>query len=860
MHLKSLLILIGCFFTLNSKGLAQTFTDADHRPFPPEISVEWKVETNFLDDGSRYRAQLRIENNSNIDLRDSGWALYFNYLGVIDPESVPSEIDITLINGNFYKLEPTKGFEGITAGEQFVIPFEAPGSKIKETDAPSGLYFVFGDGGKIQPVRDVKVAPFTKKQQTRRGPADNLPLPDAELRYNQNASLSHLPPGSVGKILPTPKSVEQRKGAFRLNGSVSIGYEEGLETEAAFLAEQLSRLLGKEIAATLGTVHKDILLTIAPDQGQSESYELTVAPDHIQITGADRAGVFYGIQSLRALLPPGAEQNRASSIEINARQIKDTPRFNYRGLHLDVARNFQSAATVKKLLDVMALYKLNKFHFHLTDDEGWRLPVGRLPELTQVGGRRGHTLDEKNHMIPSYGSGPDPDEGPGSGWYDRGTFIDLLQYATERHIEVIPEIDIPGHARAAIVAMKSRYEQYKSRGYFETANRFRLHEPADKSQYRSVQNWDDNVINVCQPSTYRFMETVVDEIVGMYEEAGAPLTTIHMGGDEVPHGAWEQSPACRDLINSTPDLKSVDDLSDYFFERIRKMLADRGLTMAGWAEIALDDTEEGAKPDPDFAGKVRPYVWANIWGSGLGDRAYKLANAGYEVVMSQASNFYFDLSYNNHPKEPGLYWAGFVGSRAPYEFIPFDLYKNAEMDVMGNPISSDAYNDAVALSKTGRDNILGLQGQLWGEKLISSERMEYMALPRLFGLAERAWAQQPDWAAIEDRDKRRKQIDEAWNEVANRLGQREMPRMDSLHGGMNYRLPPPGAIVESDTLKANTAYPGLTIRYTLDGSNPTPQSPEYTRPVSVPKDSVIKLRTFATDGRGSRTTRLRKDR
>ncbi|MGM0546812.1 MAG: family 20 glycosylhydrolase, partial [Bacteroidota bacterium] len=700
-------------------------------------------------------------------------------------------------------------------------------------------------------VKDVEVGSFDKTEQRKRGPDDNMPHRDVEWRYQNNKSLESISAADLNPIVPTPVSIDEKQGTLKLSGALTIGYESGLENEAWFLFEQLDAVYSGEIEIVAGkSSQSNIVLGMDSNIPHEEGYELLVSSDQVTISGANKPGVFYGIQSFRGLLPPKMYSERSSSIEINNQVINDNPRFGYRGLHLDVARNFHDAAAVKKLLDVMSFYKLNTFHFHLTDDEGWRLPVESLPELTEVGGRRGHTLDEKDYMMPSYGSGPDPEKAPGSGSYDRETFVEILEYANERHVEVIPEIDVPGHARAAIVAMKSRYEKQRLRGNLEAANQYRLHEPEDESQYRSVQYWDDNVINVCEPSTYRFLETVFDEIVAMYDEAGAPLTTIHMGGDEVPHGVWEKSPACEELISNTA-LDSTDDLPNYFFERVRQMLAERGLTMAGWEEIAQD--EEGSEPNPDFAGKVRPHMWINTWGGGTEDHAYKFANAGYEVVMSQASNFYFDLAYNNHPKEPGLYWAGFMESQYPFAFIPFDLYKNAEENILGNAISEDAYEDATVLTEEGQQNILGLQGQLWSEKLVSSKRMEYMAMPRIFGLAERAWAQQPEWATIDDRADRNKALIEAWNEFANRLGQRELPRMDSFHGGMNYRLSPPGAVVEDDTLKANVAYHGLTIRYTLDGSKPTENSEEYTGPVDVSNSDEIKLRTFSTDGRGSRT-------
>ncbi|MEF8940777.1 MAG: family 20 glycosylhydrolase, partial [Salinivenus sp.] len=264
-------------------------------------------------------------------------------------------------------------------------------------------------------------------------------------------------------------------------------------------------------------------------------------------------------------------------------------------------------------------------------------------------------------------------------------------------------------------------------------------------------------------------------------------------------------------------------------------------------------------PNEDLVGKgVRPYVWSNIWGRGTEDRAYRLANAGFDVVMSQATNFYFDMAYDKHPREAGFYWAGFVDLQDPFAFVPLDLYKSAERTSMGQPIDPDsAFADHVRLADSARSNILGLQGQLWGETLRSVDRMEYMAVPRLLSLAERAWAPQPDWASLDDVDRLRARRDEAWRAFAHRLGRRELPRLSRRAPDWSYRLPPPGATVEDDTLRANAALPGLPIRYTTDGTPPTPDSPRYRGPVAVSPDATVRLRTFDGQGRGSRTAVVR---
>jgi hexosaminidase len=827
-----------------------------------EFVLRWEVGSNFLE-GNRFRSDLVIINQSDRILYDD-WNLYFNFLRMADVESISPQVRLTHINGNLYKLSPSDRYAPLPPGEQLPFSFEAFGSAIKEIDAPDGAYFEFTDGDIIT----VKVitGQFERDEQVHRRPDDIFPIPTAEFVYKRNASLSQLPVEEIGKIVPSPVSIIANSGSFTLTGETSVFYQKGLENEARFLSESLVPLLKAKLpVAVLPTTNeRAIFLRLAEGEGEqtpsgAEGYTLKVTEEHIEITGVDKAGVFYGIQSLRSLFPVDAWISPSDSTRVDAVIVEDAPGFRYRGLHLDVSRNFQSVETVKKLLDVMAFYKLNKFHFHLTDDEGWRLEIQAFPELAEIGGRRGHTHDERTFLIPSYGSGPDPDPevSIGSGWYTREEYIDILRYARERHIEVIPEIDVPGHARAAIVAMKARYERLMAENKIDEADAYRIHDPEDTSEYRSIQRWDDNVINVCQESTYRFFEVVFDEIIDMYREAQVPLTTIHIGGDEVPKGVWVDSPKCQALLEKSPDLHSIDQLQVWFFGRMKQILEERNIVMSGWEEIALIGYYGGEKElNPAFAGAAIPYVWSNIWGAGTEEYTYKLANAGYSVVLSHASNFYFDFAYNKHPKEAGFYWGGFVDTPDPFGFIPFDLYKSGIMDQMGRSIPDHAYENSEKLSSEGRNNILGLQGQLWGETFRSPDRVEYMVLPRLISLAERSWSPQQDWMEITDRRERLEELAGVWNEFANRLGRRELPRLDVLNGGYGYRIPPPGAVIEDGTLKANVAYPGLSIRFTLDGSEPTIESILYDGPVDVHGNREVKLRTFNTHGQGSRIVEL----
>jgi hexosaminidase len=281
------------------------------------------------------------------------------------------------------------------------------------------------------------------------------------------------------------------------------------------------------------------------------------------------------------------------------------------------------------------------------------------------------------------------------------------------------------------------------------------------------------------------------------------------------------------------------------------MLEERGLQMAGWEEVGLNEDHNGPKKDPEYMENVVPYVWSSIWGSGREDYAYMLANAGYKIVMSNASNLYLDMAYNKHWEEPGFYWAAMFDTKDTYSFIPYDLYKNAEHDNYGNSVNPSEYDDAIQLTDTGRDNILGIQGQLWSETVNESQRWEYMVLPRLLGLAERAWVGNPSWGDMEDLAQLRTERDAAWNEFANRLGHYELARLDKIFDDINYRLPVPGAVIEDGVLRVNSAYPGLEIRYEING-NLDSNSPVYKGPVEISDGDSVTISTFSSTGRSSR--------
>ena len=318
-----------------------------------------------------------------------------------------------------------------------------------------------------------------------------------------------------------------------------------LQAEAAFAAEYLRPHFAKARgeggrAARCGSRRARSRARTRPRPTSSSS----IPAEGIRIRGNSPAGVFYGLQSLRGLLPAVADP--AKGLALPALTVVDAPRFGYRGFMLDVARNFQPKASVLRVLDLMARYKLNVFHFHLTDDEGWRVEIPSLPELTAVGARRGHTLDSSRFLPPAYGSGPDVDRPYGSGFYSRADY--------ERDPEVRRGAAHRGDPRAGDAGPRPRRDQGdggplpgapRRPGDAEGARRYLLSDPEDRSEYTSAQLYHDNVMNPALPSTYAFVERVVQDLVALHREAGVPLRNLHMGGDEVPAASGSGRPPRR---------------------------------------------------------------------------------------------------------------------------------------------------------------------------------------------------------------------------------------------------------------------------------------------------------------------------
>jgi hexosaminidase len=853
--LHLIFILIGLALTTNSWAIV---VNAD------DLRISWEMIENNVNNENKFKSKFVLVNKGKDVLDASNWAIYFNFGRKLKNEPVSGKVAISHVNGDLFKITPLTGFK-LKGGDSLSITFMSSYWVINESDAPTGIYIVFTEPYGRKELKTAmlpySIKPFLKEAQYKRFKGDSAASITPAYLFNQNKIITKINKDQLLPLIPSPNVCTFGTTITLLDPSFNLIAAPNLINEKENLSKFLNvlfqtplngRAKDKTIILQIGTINDKNKVLKKGD----EAYQLEIKGGKITITGTEEAGVFYGIQTLKALIPVEYFTTKSNIIRLTETTIIDYPRFHYRGMMLDVARNFQKKETILKYLDLLSFYKINKFHFHLTDDEGWRLEIKPLPELTDIGGKRGHDATGKG-MLPSFSSGPS-NSSNGSGFYTRADFIEIIKYAKARHIEVIPEIDVPGHSRAAIKAMDARFEKFMKEGKSNEATKYLLRDLNDQSNYASVQMWNDNVICICQPSALNFVEEVVKEIVAMYKEANVDISSLHIGGDEVPQGVWQKSSVCKQLLEADATLQTTEELPMDFLKKINNILTKYQLKTAGWEEIALKKTGNLHVVNPDFVkSNVSPYIWNNLWGSGLEDNAYKLANLGYKVVLSNVTHLYFDLAYNSDPAELGDYWGGYVDTRKPFEFIPYDLYKNAYYDAEGNLINQEKYKGKEALTEDGKANILGIQGQLWSENVVNSEIMDYLSFPRIISLAERAWSSAPAWSTIADENLRNKAIDKDWNIFANTIGQKELVRLNNFAGGVAYRISLPGAKIENGILNANIEFPGLTIRYTLDGEEPTTTSTIYTGPIAV--SGNVKMKAFANNGRSSRTIFITKE-
>lgn len=474
-------------------------------------------------------------------------------------------------------------------------------------------------------------------------------------------------------VIPQPSELQKQEGQFTIRPDTIIYVDEATRMIGDPLVQWLKSSLGHELSlVTEDTTQRNRIL-LKLDAGLNdlgtEGYMLSIAKDKIEISAPTTAGIFYACQTLRQLLPEATAQPVAKkAFTVPCLTIRDKPRFRWRGMHLDVSRHFFPKAFIKRFLDVMALYKFNRFHWHLTDDHGWRIEIKQYPKLTEIGSSR------KN------------DKG---GFYTQEDIREIVAYAQERFITIVPEIDMPGHSLAALAAYP---ELACTKGPFEVATEWGIF---------------DDVLCPCKESTYIFVKNMLSELIALF-----PGPYIHIGGDECPTTRWETAPICQEMIK-TKGLKNVRALQHYFTQRVGEWLQSNGKQFIGWDEIL-----EGKETLPLNAVIMS---WRKI------ETGIEAAQHGFPVIMSPMSHCYFDFKQAAREEELGVRLErGVTPVEKVYAFEPLPSALNTVEQ---------------------KKRILGAQANIWTELLPTPEHVEYMALPRMAALAEVVWSpkQKRDW-------------------------------------------------------------------------------------------------------------------
>ena len=780
--------------------------------------------------------RITIDNQTTTAFEPSQWSLHWNQIiGKVTPESLPPGVDFTWINGNsYFKLNFGEGW-ALKAGEQLHFDVLKDGIMSRLALGPFGAFLVQNEN-----LYNVKT---TVEWQHAKG-LEDLNLPTSKTRYDKLAAVSLISKEKLPLIIPTPKQLTVSTDDRPADPHWQIYLSSFFSAHQQDL-EQLLTQTAKDIQWVDTIADANLIIDQASGLGD-EAYQLRVDKQKIRIGANTYSGMVYAIQSLVQIdVAAQIGSNRLPLVD-----IEDAPRFAYRGFLLDISRNFYGLDKIKQLVDLMSIYKLNHLDLKLTDDEGWRLEIPGLPELIEVGAKRGYTKDEQDRLIPMYGSGADGGE-TGNGFLSQQDFIDLLQYARVRNVTVIPQISFPSHARAAVVSMEARRQRFLAAGNEAAAEEFALMDPEDKSVYRSAQLYNDNVINICRESAYAFFEKVVDEVVSMYADANVKLTKFSIGADELPYGVWQASPLCVDKIS---DKRTLSDLYDANIFRLKGILNKHGIVLSGWEDFLLKHSEQSQSEtlikEERYNYEVIPYVWNNIWGGGREDMNYKFANLGFKTVMSNSSAFYFDMADDRDMESHGLNWSGYVDYFDTWAIDPENIFANTTLNEK-HQLSEEYIATKVTLDPDKRSNLIGIQSQLFGETIRTEHILNEMLLPNMLVFAERAWASRPTWTSLPAEQQKAPMFEE-WNVFANTLGQQAIPFLNHQFKNLNIHLPKPGGVIANDTLFVRTQFPGIKVRYSTDGSLPTANDKVYDNPVAVAADAKVMLSAFDNNNKSEK--------
>ncbi|MCL3779890.1 beta-hexosaminidase [Prolixibacteraceae bacterium JC049] len=566
-------------------------------------------------------------------------------------------------------------------------------------------------------------------------------------------------------VVPKPMELTQNEGNFELSKKtkVVVANNPELKKVAEYFVEKVKLATGFDLQITSEATSSNFVeFSLAAKSTKAEGYTLNVTKKGAKVAAKTAKGAFYGMQTLMQLLPAEIESSTVVN-DVNwtipAVSVNDAPRYPYRGMHLDVCRHFYPIEFIKKQLDVMAMFKMNYFHWHLTEDQGWRIEIKKYPKLTEIGSKR---MEGEGH---EYG-----------GFYTQEQVKEIVKYAQDRFITVIPEIELPGHALGALTA----YPEYSC-----TGGPFKV---------RNIWGVEPDVYCAGKEETFQFLNDIIDEVVALF-----PSEYFHIGGDECPKKRWEKCKLCQKRMKKE-GLKDEHELQSYFIQRVEKMLLKHGKKMIGWDEI--------------LEGGLAPTATVMSWRGEKG--GIKAANEGHDVIMTPGNWCYLDHYQGSNKVEP-VAIGGYTTLAESYSYDP-----------QPKEIAADKAK-----------HILGTQGNVWTEYMYTAAIAEYRIYPRIIALAEVNWT-----------PKAKKNYEDFEKRMNN-----QFVRLDKHN--INYHIPlpegPANKVVFTDKaeLKFTTVRP-VKMVYTLDGSQPTATSTEYTAPIVITKNTTVKIASVLISGKMSK--------
>ncbi|EPW5500332.1 beta-N-acetylhexosaminidase [Vibrio vulnificus] len=613
--------------------------------------MEYRIDLVVLSEQKQNcRFGMTLHNLSDQDLPN--WSLTFAFTRFIQPGSI-SHGTLTQI-GSFCQLKPDSLV--LPANHHFYCEFTVLTNPFRFYSDGLNEAFVeyHHEGERVRSNVDVTPIVLASPYRERETIAPTL--------------------ASAYSLLPKANALHVDAGHFSLTPSSAITCQSALADSAVtWLMDEMARLHQFKLATSeVGEIIYRSNPTL--DEG---AYQLKISQEQVHVEAGSSSGFVHATASLLQLLDYNSLTQEA---QLACCSISDSPRFRYRGMMLDCSRHFHSVEQVKRLINLLAHYKFNTFHWHLTDDEGWRVEIKAFPALTEIGAWRG--VDEAiepqyTHISQRYG-----------GFYSQEEIKEVVAYAAQRSIMVIPEIDVPGHCRAAIKSLPEM-----------------LVEVEDDTVYRSIQNYSDNVLNPGLSTTYQFLDGVLEEIAQLF-----PAPYVHIGADEVPHGVWSNSPSCQALMKQH-GYQDYKELQGHLLRHAEQKLRSLGKRMLGWEEA-----QHGDKVSKDTV----IYSWLSE------EAAVNCARQGFDVVLQPAQTTYLDMTQDYAPEEPGVDWAN-----------PLPLEKAYNYEPLANIPADDPIHK----------RIWGIQTALWCEIINNPERMDYMVFPRIIALAEACWTQKEhrDW-------------------------------------------------------------------------------------------------------------------